>query len=202
MSIFDLFFLASALASIVTLLAALISAIRARGRTAAKILKLWAAYATVYMIVALAYDFLAPQRIIQVGEPWCLDDWCLTAEAVNANQAQSVTTYKIDLRISSRARRVSQRAAGAWIYLINVNNGQLVPPDSDASAVPLDVRLQPLQEVTTSRVFHVPSQAVNLGLITGHGGPYCSAMSLLIIGEGGCLFKKPTMIRIAPPGVH
>jgi hypothetical protein len=35
-----------------------------------------------------------------------------------------------------------------------------------------------------------------LGLITGHGGAYCGAMSVLVIGEGGCWFHKPAMIRI------
>jgi hypothetical protein len=47
-------------------------------------------------------------------------------------------------------------------------------------------------------VFAVPigSNARILGLITGHGGPYCGPMSVLIIGAGGCLFNRPTMIRV------
>ena len=200
MSYFDLVFLASALLTVLTLLAAGVFAMRGRGRTVAAILKVWAAYAALYLIVALAFDYLAPQRVIPVGEPWCFDDWCLTAESVSANQAQSATTYTVHLRISSRARRVTQRASGAWIYLINVDNGRLIPPESDSAAVPLDVRLTPQQEVKTSRIFHVPAGEMNLGLVTGHGGPYCGAMSLLIIGDGGCLFRKPAMIRISPPG--
>ncbi len=50
--------------------------------------------------------------------------------------------------------------------------------------------------MTTSRKFEVPGDVGALGLITGHGGPYCSAMSLLIIGEGGCLFNRPTLVRV------
>ncbi len=41
----------------------------------------------------------------------------------------------------------------------------------------------------------VPADVHTLGLITGHGGPYCG-MEILIIGEGGCLFHRPTMIGI------
>jgi len=105
------------------------------------------------------------------------------------------TSYHVGLRIFSRAGRVSQRANEAWIYLID-DRGHLYSPDPDPSAVPLDVLLQPQESVTTSRVFNVPADAHRFGLITGHGGPYCGPMAWLIIGESGCLFGKPTMIRI------
>jgi len=101
----------------------------------------------------------------------------------------------VGLRISSRARRVTQRASGAWLYLID-DRGHLYSPDPDPSAVPLDVLLQPGESVTTSRVFEIPSGVRRLGLVTGHGGPYCGTMDILIIGASGCLFKKPSMIRI------
>jgi hypothetical protein len=39
----------------------------------------------------------------------------------------------------------------------------------------------------------VAYDAARLGLITGHGGPYCSSP---IIGEMGCVFNKPTMVRV------
>ena len=199
MSFFDLLFLGSVLLTIAALIAAAISAMRGRGRGSASILKFWGIYAALYMTVALAFDFFKPHRTIGVGDPWCFDDWCLSVEGDQSVPAQSGTTHTITLRLFSRARRVAQRASDAWIYLID-GEGHLYPPDNDSTAVPLDVRLQPGQAVTTSRVFHVASQVKGLGLITGHGGPYCGAMSILIIGEGGCLFNKPTMIRIPTAG--
>jgi hypothetical protein len=105
-------------------------------------------------------------------------------------------SYNVQLRISSRAGRVAQRAAGAWVYLID-GQGHRYSPEPDPSSVPLDVLLQPQESVTTSRIFRVPADVHDLGLITGHGGPYCGPMDILIIGEGGCLFGKPTMIRIS-----
>lgn len=146
-------------------------------------------------MVGVAVAFLKPQRVIRTGDPWCFDDWCLTVENVSRTPGQLEISYRVGLRIFSRARRVAQRANGAWVYLID-GRGRRYSPDPDPSAVPLDVLLQPQESVTTSRIFRVPDNVHELGLITGHGGPYCGPGALLIIGESGCLFRKPTMIRI------
>jgi len=195
MSVFDLLFLFALVASVVTLAVAAVSAIRGRRPRALRILRVYGACAAVYLLAGIAVSFLKPQRVVPVGEPWCFDDWCLTAEKVSRTPAAAGISYQVGLRISSRARRVAQRARGAWIYLID-DRGNLYSPDPDPSAVPLDVLLQPGESVTTSRVFEVPSDVRGLGLITGHGGPYCGPMDILVIGSGGCLFRKPAMIRI------
>jgi len=195
MSVFDLLFLLALLASVVTLVVAAVSAIRGQRPRALRILRLYGACAAGYLASGMAVSFLRPQRIIPVGEPWCFDDWCLTVEKVSRTPAMAQVSYQVGLRISSRARRVTQRAKGAWIYLID-DRGRIYPPAPDASVIPLDVLLQPGESVTTSRVFEIPSGVRRLGLVTGHGGPYCGTMDILIIGASGCLFKKPSMIRI------
>jgi len=195
MTIFDLLFLLAVLASLVTMVVAAVFAVRGRRVQALKILLAYGLGAAAYLIAGTAVSFFKPQRVLGTSDPWCFDDWCLTVEAVSRVPGPPGTSYHIGLRIFSRARRVAQRANGAWVYLID-DRGRLYPPDSDPSAVPLDVFLQPQESVTTSRVFHVPDDAHQLGLITGHGGPYCGAMAWLVIGESGCLFRKPTMIRI------
>jgi len=195
MSIFDLLFLFLFPVSLITLAAAVISAIRGRRSGALRILGVYGLCAAGYLATGVAVDFLKPQRVIPAGEPWCLDDWCLTVENVSRTPAASQVSYRIGLRISSRARRVTQRAKGAWIYLID-EQGRRYSPDADPSAVPLDVLLRPGDSVSTARAFEVPAGTRALGLVTGHGGPYCGAMDILVIGAGGCLFQKPTMIRI------
>jgi len=195
MSLFDLLFLLAFLSSVITLAVAAVAAIRGQRPTALRILRVYGTCAAGYLLAGIAVSFLKPQRVIPVGEPWCLDDWCLTAEKVSRTPAAARISYQVGLRISSRAGRVAQRASGAWIYLID-DRGHLYSPDPDPSAVPLDVLLQPGESVTTSRVFEVPSGARGLGLVTGHGGPYCGPMDILIIGSASCLFKKPAMIRI------
>ncbi len=194
MTIFDLIFLLALLASAVTLVLAAIAGICGRSARLLRILRTWGIAALIYCACALSLSFFAPQRIIPPGDPWCFDDWCLTVEGVKSAAAEGAVSYRVDLRISSQARRISQRALGAWIYLID-EAGHRYAPDSDPSAIPLDVRLGPGESVATSRTFRVPAGVAHLGLITGHGGPYC-LMDALIIGSGGCLFNKPAMIRI------
>lgn len=193
MTIFDLLFLAAFLASVVTLISAAVFSIRGRNQHAIHIVWVWAVGVAVYLTTSAAVSAAKPQRVIPIGEPWCFDDWCLTAESVN----HAAGTYDVALRISSTAKRVTQRALGAWIYLID-DQGRRFAPEPKPDAVPLDVLLQPGESVDTSRSFHVPADARVLGLITGHGGSgsYCGPGDLLIIGSGGCFFKKPTMIRL------
>jgi len=193
-SIFDLIFLLSVLISVVTPIFAAIAGIRGRRGGALRILCWWGTGVLIYLASALLVSFAAPQRVIAIGDPWCFDDWCLTVEGVKPAAAGDAVAYQVALRISSEARRVSQRAQGAWIYLID-DAGHRYAPDSDPSVVPLDVRLGPQESVATSRTFRVPGNVAHLGLITGHGGPYCR-MEVLIIGSGGCVFNKPAMIRI------
>lgn len=186
MTVFDLLFLAAVAASIVTLIVAAI-------RRSLTIVRNWAICAVAYLVMGIAFSYFEPRNVVHIGEDWCFDDWCLRVDRVN----RTANAYDVDLRISSRARRVTQRAAGAWIDLID-DRGRLYPPRPDPSAVPLDVRLGPGDAVKTRRVFPVPPGVRNLGLITGHGGPYCGPMSFLVIGDAQCLFGRPPMIALAP----
>ncbi len=195
MTIFDLLYIIAVVASLVTLGVAAVFAVRRQLPGALRVLRFYCICAAAYAAIALAVDFLKPQRVMSVGDPWCFDDWCLTVDRVNRTYGPSQVSYTIDLRIFSRARRVSQRANGAWIYLID-EQGRRYSPDPSPSAVQLDALLQPLATAITTRVFRVPPDSHVVGVITGHGGPYCGPMDLLIIGSGGCLFGKPTMIRI------
>jgi hypothetical protein len=172
MTIFDLLFLLAILASLVTLVVAVVRALRGHRRSACKILRIYGMCALGYFTVGVAVAFLKPQRLIPKEDPWCFDDWCLTVGDVSRTPGHQTTSYRVDLRISSSAGRIAQRANGAWIYLID-DQGRLYSPDPDPSAVPLDTLLQPHQSVATSRTFQVPVDVHGLGLITGHGGSYC-----------------------------
>jgi hypothetical protein len=194
MTLFDLLFLACLLATVVTLLAAAGTAIRGQWRRAGSILKRLGIAAVGYILLVLMVSAALPQRVLSIGDPWCFDDWCLSVDGVNRVDGQPDVAYRVSLTVFSRAKRVSQRAKGAWIYLID-GRGQRYEPLQDAGEVPLDVLLQPGDSVKTWRTFRVPASASGLGLITGHGGPYCSPFPP-IIGEAGCVFHKPTMVRI------
>jgi len=195
MSIFDLLFILAFLSSFVYLVVVVITGLRGRRQQALKLLRNWGIFLAAYFAIGMAVSWLKPQKIIAVGDPWCFDDWCLMVEKTTPTAGASQTSYKIDMKIFSRAGRISQRANGAWLYLID-EQGRLYAPEPNASDVPLNVLLGPNESVSMSRIFKVRPDVQRLGLITGHGGPYCGAMTLFIIGESGCLFHKPSMIQI------
>lgn len=193
MTLFDLLFLASALAAIVSMVIAGAAAIRGHGAKAAAILKRLGVAAIAYLALVLIVAAATPQKVLKVGDPWCFDDWCLSVRSVTQMPGPPGVTYTISLRIFSDAKRVTQRAKGAWIYLID-QRGTRYAPLANHSDTPLDVLLQPGESVETSRTFMVPNGVTGLGLVTGHPRDYCSFSP--IIGENSCLFNKPTMVRI------
>lgn len=195
MSLFDLFFLAASAAAFVTVVVTIGLVIAGRRRRAVRVLRVLGTCTVVYIAAGLGVSLVRPQRVINVGDPWCFDDWCLKVDTVSKTAQPTLVTYRVEMRVFSRARRVAQAARGAWLYLID-EHGKRYAPDAAPSETPLDVRLQPMQSVTTTRVFQVPAGVQIVGLVTGHGGPYCGPMDILVIGESGCVFNKPTMIRI------
>lgn len=193
MTIFDLLFLALVVTSLVTLIAALVIAIRGRSARAIAILRRFAMCAAVYIAIVAIVGLVKPQRVLNVGDPWCFDDWCLSVEHVSSTPEPPQVEYEVSLRIFSRARRVSQRALGAWIYLVDAQ-GNRYAPLPDPNAVPLDIRLAAGESVDTFRRFLVPAGAGELGLITGHGG--AGEIGKLIIADDSSLLHRHTYIRI------
>jgi hypothetical protein len=193
MTIFDLLFLLLAFLSLVSLITAAFRAVSGNRARAMGILRRLGMSAVAYIAIVAVVGVLSPRRVLRVGDPWCFDDWCLSVERVERTPAPPRTVYTVSLRISSEARRVSQRAKGAWIYIID-QRGNRYAPAPDPSETPLDVLLQPGESVLTSRTFSVPSDAGAVGLITGHGVPCCYPS--LIIADDSSLFHKRTSIRL------
>ena len=64
MSIFDLIFILGFLASVVTLITAVVAMIRRRRATVVTILRIYGVCAVSYLTVAFAFAYLRPQRVI------------------------------------------------------------------------------------------------------------------------------------------
>jgi hypothetical protein len=190
MTLFDLLFIAVVFASLATLITAAVAAIRGRRAHAFVIVRKLGMCVVAYLTIVVLVALFSPQRVLNVGDPWCFDDWCLSVQNVSRTPTSPLVSYNVSLRIFSQARRVSQRAKGAWIYVID-SHGNRYAPESDPSTVPLDVLLQPGESVTTSRLFKLPADSGDLGLITGHGGP-----GFFIVGDDASLFHKRTFIRL------
>lgn len=182
---FDLLFAVCFLTSVAVLGTALVQAIRGRAGKALRILGFWGVGAAVYFLVLVVVSLSSPQKVLALGEPRCFDDWCLTAQSASRAASGAIL---IDLRVSSRAKRVDQRAPDAAVFLTD-DQGRRWDPAPDASELPLAVMLHPGEAVETARRFEVPSTARGLGLVVNHGnGP-----ANLIIGDEASLFHKRTV---------
>jgi hypothetical protein len=195
MTIFDLAFLIVALSSMITLLRSTVIAVRGNGAKALRVLRTLGLFWVAYLATGLLLSAVQPQHLVPVGSPWCFDDWCLTLDGITARQAGDHVEYTAALTLSSQARRVRQRANGAWIYLLDEAHERYAS-ESTPTEIPLDVELGPHEARSTSRRFVLPTGERPIALITGHGGPYCGVMNLLIMGNASCLFGKPTMIPL------
>ncbi len=209
MSIFDLVFIAAlliVLASVVLVIRALV--LRRYGaarRIAVKLGILVAAYMGTLVAVSLS----TPQRVLGMREDLCADDWCLAADScalsrtVGTGGTSSTARgiyYVVTLRVSSRAGRVAQRAPGTWVYLCDSRGRKYLPSREGQRAFDaangesrqIGDLLEPLASFCTVRVFDLPSDAQDVGLVLVHGeGP-----GRFIIGDSGSFLHKRTVIRL------
>src|SRR5262245_2098477 len=132
MTVFDLLFIVAALTTVVTLVSVVVAIVRGRRIQALRTLRTYGVCVMVYLAASLAMAFARPQRVLSRGDDWCFDDWCLAVDDARTIAAGAQTTYTVDFRVFSRARRVEQRALGAWIYLID-ERGRMYSPESDAT---------------------------------------------------------------------
>lgn len=195
MTLFDLAFLAVALGTLIGLLRSAVLGLRGKRAGARRTLRVLGLFWVVYLGAGLLFSAVRPQRFVSAGTPWCFDDWCLTLDSLAARQAGDRVAYTASLTLSSRARGIRQRARGAWIYLVDESYRRYAP-EPDSTATPLDIELGPLEALPATRRFLLPAGRGPVGLITGHGGPYCGVMNFLVLGEAGCLFGKPATMRL------
>jgi hypothetical protein len=192
MTVFDLLFIALFLAASGTLIVAVISAVRGRRARALAILSRLVFCTVAYLGIVYIATILSKQVVLRDGDPLCSDDWCIAVKRVKRTPRNAVTRYDVTLRIFSRARRVAQRENGARdVYLVDAH-WRRYDPILTGSEVPLNTLLQPGESVTTGRIFELPADAHDIGLMIDRTTilPIC-----VIIGECGA-FHKGTIVRI------
>lgn len=184
----DLVFIAAFLAAAGTLIVALAAALRGRGRQALMILRRFGIAAAVYLLVVLTVSWSTRPHMLHPGEPKCNGEWCIAV--AGAKRPADGGTLTVVLKLFSTAKRVAMRE-DARVYLVDAD-GRRFEPRPDASAAPLNVRLEAGQSVTTQRVFDVPRDAASPALVVRFGGegfPGC-----LVIGENTWLHEPDRML--------
>ena len=196
--IFTLLTVLVVFASLITFAVAAWCAIRGRRSGALKILAGWGIAALAYVAVSAGVSFFKPRRVIEQGQDWCFDDWCIAVERVTQTPAAEPghTVYTADVHVFNAAR-LPEGAKGFWVYLRDDQDRRFEPlPGSWTDVV--SARVGPHEFARTSIAFVVPDGVGPLGFVTGHGsGTPCGlVVSLIEIGQGACLFHRQDMIRI------
>jgi|SRR5690348_266381 len=171
MNIFDLLFLALSLATVATLLAAGVYALRGKFRRALQLLKRLGIGAAAYFCVVIAVSLALPRKTFAVGADQCFDDWCIRVQGYEAIPEKGNTAYTVNLRVSSRAKRVSQREKNLSVYLTD-DQGTRYDAEADKSTGQFDVLLGPGESAAASRSFLVPANAKHVGVAIAHEGGF------------------------------
>jgi len=192
MKLADLLFIVLFLATVSTLIAAAWFTLRRRFDRARRILLRLLIGAAAYMAVVIAVSMILPRRVVQMNDPHCFDDWCISVAGFKHAQEDTRVAQTVDLRLSSRARRISQRENHLAVYLID-DRGRRYDPPADASSTPFNVLLGPLESVVVSRRFLAPGDATGVGIVIAHQGGF--PIGWFIIGYD-TWFRKPPIAKL------
>lgn len=180
MTIFEPLFLLLFLAAIAALVTAAVAALRGARPRALRILRRLAIGAAAYFATVLLVAFFSIPPVHHIGEAMCFDDWCITVVDAARSPSGSGQSWKVTLRISSRAKRVYQRENDAAVYLTDSRHRRFDPDPSQIS-VPLDVRVGPGESAVALRRFDLPADAGGIKLVFTHEGGV--PIDAFIIGE-------------------
>ena len=209
MTIFDGIFILAVLGSLLALIAVGYFLVRRQWRRAKRVLLGLASFLVIYAVVLVSVALLSPQQVLAMHQDRCFDDWCLSVEQVVQQPTIGSTSMLVHahgvfdlvtVRVSSRARGISQRVLDAQVSVLDTQ-GQRYDPDPagqqvlDASGqggLPLDSELAPFGSFTHTVVFDVSKSASPLTLVVTHG----LFPDVLIIGSDQSFLHKPTIIQL------
>src|SRR5215472_15947483 len=106
-------------------------------RAAAKTLAAVAGLSLAYVVVVIAVSLLSPQKVVDIGDSYCEDIWCIGIERVNVEPLDGSKKYDVAVRIFSVANSTDISAKGASLYLMDERE-RLFPSIRNTEAVPFD----------------------------------------------------------------
>ena len=161
-------------------------------RFASKVLGWWSACFVAYTALTIAVSLLLPQKIVNPGQSYCVDSWCIGVQNVTKTAWGQNVAYKADVRIFSDLNRGTTSAKGASLYLVD-ERGRRFPLVPDPSVIPFDTELSPKQSVDTSLTFLVAADAQQLALKGDGPGLW---ITKFFIGDDSAWLHRPTLIRV------
>jgi hypothetical protein len=205
MTVFDLPFLACALAGIGGIVRLLYLLVRGKRASALALLRSLTVGAAIYVAVLVAVSAVAPGRVIPLGAPHCFDDFCVTVDSASttrASGAASIDTNVVVLhgRVSSKARRRQREVDihGVLIddrgrrYEVSAQRQRALVDRGEAGSA-LDAFVEPYGRNRFALTFAVPSNAGSLGFVVAHGW----FPGAIIIDGDESLLHRATVVPLA-----
>jgi hypothetical protein len=180
-------------------LAALFAIHDRRLHEAARAGRVCAVIAIPYLAALALVSLATPGTIVNIGDSYCYDLWCVGVERVNATRSGQGILYTAEVRVftdSSHAHRLPADAARDFFSAVD-DQGRRYPLVREASFADADVTLQPGESVKSSIVFLGAPNARKLYL-TGNGGrPWANPPWVyLYFGSDISLFHRRALLRI------
>jgi hypothetical protein len=149
-----------------------------------------------YLVAVVLVSLSTPGTMVNIGDSYCYDLWCLGVKQVNATPAGEDVLYKADVRVfvdSSHVHRIPAEQANNFFYVVD-DQGRRYPllPESFADAA---VTVQPGESVKSSFAVRAPRNARKLYL-AGEAGEVFLPWVYLCFGSDVSLFHKRALLRI------
>ena len=149
-----------------------------------------------YLAALALVSLLTPRTVVNIGDSYCYDLWCLGVNHVNATPAGQNILYTADVSIfvdSTHAHELPAEEATHFLYVLD-DQGRRYPLLREASFVDAHVIVQPGESVKSSFAFRAPRNARKLYLMANDGGfpPWV----YMYFGSDISLFHRRAHLRI------
>jgi Domain of unknown function (DUF4352) len=213
MTVFDLVFLLAIVGCVLALVALGSFLLRRHWRSARRVALALGSFLALYAGVLLSVSLFSPQHTLAMHQDRCFDDWCLSVERVvqqpSVGALPMIVAARgefslVTVRVSSRAKAITQRAPDVQVFLLDGSHQRYEPSPSGQQALdaiggggqPLSSELAPGGSFTRTIVFDLPKGSSHLALVVTHG----LFPDLLVIGSEQSFLHQPTIIELQVEG--
>lgn len=166
-------------------------------------------FLAIYAAALLLASLLSHDRLLNLNQRRCFDDWCEAVAGVQrATPDGAIATdgdlLIVNLRVSSQARRITQRPSNPHIWIEDAQGqryevspgGQAAWERAHGASRPVDDRIGPGESFTTPLVFAVPPLTASPAFIITEGPGW---IDRLIIGSEDSPLHKRTKVPLQAP---
>ena len=170
---------------------------RRKYNVAARVSRVCAIIMVPYVAALVLVSLLTPRTVVNVGDSYCYDLWCLGVNQVNTAPSGQNILYTADVHIfvdSTHPHHLPAEQATHFLY-VRDDQGRRYPLLKEASFIMgADVTVHPGESVTSSFAFRAPPNARKLYLMANDGG--LPPWVYMYFGSDISLFHRRARLRI------